>query len=368
MNNNTVKTPLTSLAALLCVAATASAQEQNNDTALRLGAGAVLALIILGTVFLITKKRRAGAAKPPEPEAPLKPIAIHPDNLTTPQKMGPTAFCPPLTEDEHAPGALLGGRYKVEKVVGRGGMGIVYAAQDTKLGGSVAVKQMRRELAANERERKYFMDEARRMAALRHPNIVELYDMPAEGEEMLLVFELVEGYTADDLLRNKGKLPLKEAVAITRQVCAALSYAHSRKTVHRDIKPSNIIVQPDGVTKVMDFGIAAEAKNTISRLTGSVCGTMAYMAPEQELGRYDTRSDIFATGATFYELLTGNIPFVGPNFIGQKRKMEYAPPSKVRPELTAAVDAIFQKALQPEREKRYQSMAEMDADLAKLTH
>jgi|GEM_PF-6737929 len=365
MNNNTMKTAFVSLAPLMCAAA-ASAQEQGNDTVLRLGAGAALALIVAGGAFLILRKRGTETAQT-EPEAPLKPIEIHPENAVSPHKLAPSAFCPPMTEDELPVGAVIGGRYRVEKVAGRGGMGIVYAAQDTKLGGSVAVKKLRRELADNERERKYFMDEARRMAALRHPNIVELYDMPAEGAEMILVFELVEGYTADDIIRNKGKIPLKEAVAITRQVCAALSYAHTRKTVHRDIKPSNIIVQPDGVTKVMDFGIAAEAKNTISRLTGSVCGTMAYMAPEQELGRYDTRSDIFATGATFYELITGSIPFTGPNYIGQKRKMEYSPAAKLVPGLPAAVDAIFAKALQPEREKRYQSMAEMDADLAKLT-
>jgi serine/threonine-protein kinase len=144
-----------------------------------------------------------------------------------------------------------------------------------------------------------------------------------------------------------------------RQVCGALDYAHGRKIVHRDLKPSNIVVSPDGGVKVMDFGIARQAKDTIARMSATeAIGTPAYMPPEQELGKVCKESDIYALGATLYEMATGRPPFRTGNFTLQKREMQYTRPSAVRVDLSPKFDARMAKALQAEPEKRYHSAAE----------
>jgi len=297
-----------------------------------------------------------------------------------------------LTSVEQQTGTLLG-RYEILREIGRGGMGIVYEAVNKKLGKKVALKKMREELAINPREKERFLKEARKVAELHHPHIVDIYDIieetpsqsppfqggekvgvvpPSQGGDIWLVFEYVDGKTVEEILNTTGKFAVKEAIEIIKQVCEALKYAHSRHIIHRDIKPSNIIVEnppqspfdkggiKGGFVKMMDFGIAREAKDTFSRVTGKdTSGTLAYMAPEQELGSYDERSDIFSLGVCFYEMLTGELPFKGPNFYLQKEKSAYIKIREINPEIPEEIEKIIEKCLEPEKEKRFRTVDEL---------
>ncbi|MFH1956907.1 MAG: protein kinase [bacterium] len=255
-------------------------------------------------------------------------------------------------------------KYEFLKEIGRGGMGIVYEAVNKKLGKKVALKKMKEELAINPRERERFLKEAKRVAELHHPHIVDIYDIVEEGNDIFLVFEFLDGKTVEQLLALGMKFKVKEAVKVLNQVCEALKYAHGKKIIHRDVKPSNIIVGSAGETKVMDFGIAREAKNTYSRLTGKdTSGTLAYMAPEQELGSYDVQSDIFSVGVCLYEMLAGELPYKGPNFYLQKEKMSYRKIREINPEIPQEIESIIEKCLQPEKEKRYQSVKKLIKEL-----
>ena len=193
---------------------------------------------------------------------------------------------------------------------------------------------------------------------LHHPNIVDIYDICEQDGNVYLVFELVKGETVDEML-NRGKRPaIKEALRIACDVCRALEYAHGRRIIHRDIKPSNIMLASDGFVKVMDFGIAREAHDTLSRLTHvETSGTFSYMAPEQHLGAYDAGSDIYALGATLYEMLTLEPPFRGPDFLAQKREMVFKPLRDRAPEVPEELEKIVRRCLEAEREKRFQTAA-----------
>jgi len=245
-------------------------------------------------------------------------------------------------------------KYSVFRELGRGGMGIVYEAINKKLGKKVALKKMREELAINPREKERFLKEARRVAELHHPHIVDIYDVIEEGNDIYLVFEFVAGKTIEEILNEKRKIEVKEAIEIIKQVCEALKYAHSKGIIHRDIKPSNIIVDNSGWVKVMDFGIAREAKDTFSRISGKdTSGTLAYMSPEQHLGQYDERSDIYSLGVMLYEMLTGELPFKGPDFYTQKKENVYKRIKDIIPEIPEPIGQIIEKSLHPEKEKRF---------------
>ena len=263
--------------------------------------------------------------------------------------------------------SLIAGKYKLLREIGRGGMGIVYETLNKEIGKKVTIKKMKEELAINLREKKRFMEEAKRVADLHHPNIVDIYDMFEEGGNVYLVFEYVDGETVDNILNHKIRYGLEETKRVILAVCSALEYAHNKRIIHRDIKPSNIMETKERYVKVMDFGIARKAKDTLSRLTGKdTSGTMAYMAPEQEMGSYDAISDIFSVGVTFYEMLTGQLPFPGPNFLAQKREMVFRLPSEIIPALPKQVDELITKCLQADKEKRYQSIEELAEKLKTL--
>jgi len=233
-------------------------------------------------------------------------------------------------------------------------MGIVYEAINKKLGKKVALKKMKEELSINPREKEKFLKEAKRVAELHHPHIVDIYDVIEEGNDIYLVFEFVAGKTIEEILNEKRKIEVKEAIEIIKQVCEALKYAHSKGIIHRDIKPSNIIVDNSGWVKVMDFGIAREAKDTFSRISGKdTSGTLAYMSPEQHLGQYDERSDIYSLGVMLYEMLTGELPFKGPDFYTQKKENVYKRIKDIIPEIPEPIGQIIEKSLHPEKEKRF---------------
>ena len=210
-------------------------------------------------------------------------------------------------------GTLLGNRYRLESELGRGGMGVVYKAFDTKLERAVAIKLLPEALARNTKAVKLLKQEANISLTLTHPNIVRLINFEETDSEVYLVMEYIEGESLADMLLEKKKLSADEALGISRQVLEALSYAHTKKVVHRDLKPANIIITPQGEAKVLDFGIARLIKETMTKLTGTTAtsGTLLYMAPEQLQGgmHQDGRVDIWAFGIVLYEMLTGGTPF-----------------------------------------------------------
>ena len=270
----------------------------------------------------------------------------------------------PAPPSEGRAGDVLGSNYRIERILGRGGMGVVYEAVDLTLQRKVAIKRMTDELLNAGHDLELFINEARLVAQLKHSHIVEIHSILREGGLLHLVFEYVEGRPLSAFLEKGQRLSLHSAKGVIRQVGSALDYAHSRKVIHRDLKPSNIMVSRGGAVKVMDFGIAHQAKLTVAKATRTAAwGTPPYMAPEQELGHASRETDLFSLGVCLYEMLTTQIPFTGPNFLVQKRERIYTPATRLAPELTPAVDAIIAKSLAPDPKDRFHSGAEFSAAL-----
>lgn len=273
---------------------------------------------------------------------------------------------------------ILGGRYEVGDLIGRGGMAEVHIGYDTRLGRTVAIKILRADLARDPSFQTRFRREAQAAAGLNHPAIVAVYDT---GEESLttetgqiqtvpyIVMEYVEGHTVRDILKGDVAAPIDEAVEITSGVLTALDYAHHAGLVHRDIKPANVMLTPTGAVKVMDFGIAralADAGQTMTQ-TQAVVGTAQYLSPEQARGEnVDARSDLYSAGCLLFELLTGRPPFVGdsPVSVAYQHVREEAPiASSFASDVPPALDAVVAKALRKNKDERYSSAQEFLADL-----
>jgi len=261
--------------------------------------------------------------------------------------------------------------YDIIREIGIGGMCKVYEIKDKKLGKKYAMKVLSDELKVSRRERERFLQEAKRIAMIdKHEAIVDIYrviDETDKGGNIYLILEYVDGKTINEILDERGRIDWKEVVSIVLDICEALSFAHKNKVIHRDLKPSNIMLTIDGKVKVLDFGIARELKDTISRISGKdTSGTLVYMSPEQHLGSYDERSDIYSLGVTMYEMLTCEVPFKGPEFYLQKTQMVYRPASEIVPDIPKRIDEIIAKCLQADKEKRYQSVEELLNDLKEL--
>jgi eukaryotic-like serine/threonine-protein kinase len=273
-----------------------------------------------------------------------------------------------------APGARLG-RYAIVDKLGAGGMGVVYRARDEKLQREVAIKMVSRGVLASEEARRHFRKEALVLAKLNHPRIASVYDVGEQDGADYLVMELVQGQSLAAKLRA-GRLPVKEATAIARQVAEALGEAHEHGVIHRDLKPANVMIMPKGDAKVLDFGLAKllapDGDATLSAAeTGVLLGTPAYMSPEQALGKsVDARTDVWSLGALYYESLTGRPPFVRKSSIDVLRAITTEPlPSiqAIRPELPALAEHIVTRALEKDCDLRYQRATEMETDLKRLT-
>jgi tRNA A-37 threonylcarbamoyl transferase component Bud32/tetratricopeptide (TPR) repeat protein len=243
--------------------------------------------------------------------------------------------------------------FQVVKTLGAGGMGVVYEAVDLALQRTVALKKMRDEVAANPRERARFLKEARVVAALRHPHIVEIYSIQENSDGLFLVFERVPGETLHERL-GQGALRPADALPLLRQVAAALDYAHSQGVVHQDLKPANIMVH-GGAVKVMDFGIARRVQETLSTMSRvEVAGTPAYMSPEQEQGgAVGPAADLFALGVCAYEMLTGRLPFPQGGLAAKAQGL-YLPASQDTP-LPKGVDGELARALAAAPQGRHAS-------------
>ncbi|SDH84950.1 serine/threonine protein kinase [Sinosporangium album] len=268
---------------------------------------------------------------------------------------------------------LLGGRYELDGVVGRGGMAEVYRARDIRLDRIVAIKTLRADLARDHIFQARFRREAQSAASLNHPSIIAVYDT---GEDMMdntpvpyIVMEYVDGRTLRDLLRADRRLLPERASELVDGILRALDYSHRGGIVHRDIKPANVMITRAGDVKVMDFGIARAMADSAATMTqtAQVIGTAQYLSPEQARGeRVDARSDLYSTGCVLYELLTGQPPFTGDSPVAiayQHVREEPIPPSQIDPEIPPWADAIVLKAMAKDPNHRYQSAGEMRADI-----
>jgi serine/threonine protein kinase len=276
----------------------------------------------------------------------------------------------PDAADSWGIGGLVGdGRYRMTHRLGRGGMAEVFAAEDVRLGRTVAVKLLRSDLAEDPVAKARFTREAQSVAGLNHHAVVAVYD---SGEDTVggrtvpyIVMELVEGRTIRDLLVNADAPPPEQALIIVSGVLEALAYSHQHGIVHRDIKPANVIITDSGAVKVMDFGIARALHGVQSTMTqtGMVMGTPQYLSPEQALGKaVDHRSDLYATGCLLYELLAQRPPFVGEtplSVVYQHVQDAPVPPSEVSRDAPPELDGLVIRSLAKEPDDRFQSAEEM---------
>src|SRR6266542_3769032 len=276
------------------------------------------------------------------------------------------------------------GHYQTLSLIGAGGMGEVYLAEDTRLGRKVALKLLPAAFTQDKERVRRFKQEARAASSLNHPNILTIHEIgeasTAEGGAHYIVSEFVEGETLRATLRG-GRLDVGKAVAIAEQVASALSVAHGAGIVHRDIKPENVMLRPDGLVKVLDFGLAklteapsppadSQASTNLSTAPGIVMGTVSYMSPEQARGqKVDLRADIFSLGVVLYEMLAGRRPFEGAtvsDVIAALLTAEPPPLRQYRAEATAELEQVVGKCLAKPREARYQSAAELIVALKTL--
>lgn len=275
-------------------------------------------------------------------------------------------------------GTMLGGRYELDEIIGRGGMAEVWRARDTRLQRDVAIKRLRIDLASDNTFQARFRREAQSAAGLNHPNIVAVYDTGEEADAAsgvmvpYIVMELIEGVTLREVLRGGRKIVPEKALEFTAGVLDALAYSHRAGIIHRDIKPANVMFTPPGTVKVMDFGIARAVADTSATMTqtAAVIGTAQYLSPEQARGhKVDNRSDIYAVGVLLYELLTSEPPFQGDSPVSvvfQHVRELPVPPSQRDPEVTPAMDTIVMRALEKDPRDRYQDASEMREDIVRV--
>src|ERR687894_347501 len=267
-------------------------------------------------------------------------------------------------------GTLIGERYRLEEKIGAGGMSSVYRAFDPTLERWVAIKLMHRDISHDPDQLERFRREARAVARLNHPHVVTVIDAGEDEGAPYIVFEYVEGETLKDRIRRLGRLPVSEAVAYAIEIGRALEAAHHSRLVHRDVKPQNVLIDRDGRAKVTDFGIARSLEAQGLTATGRVLGTTDYVSPEQALGHEVTgQSDIYSLGIVLYEMLSGETPYKADTQVAVAMKHVRDPLPDVqrrRPEISAALAAVVERATAKETRNRYASVGDMVHDLEEV--
>jgi eukaryotic-like serine/threonine-protein kinase len=265
-------------------------------------------------------------------------------------------------------GEVIAGRFELEELVGTGGMSSVYRARDALLERRVALKILHDYHGADEETTERFRREARAAAQLSHPNIVTVIDRGEDEGRQYIVFEYVEGETLKDLIERTGALPIRRALELAIEIGSGLAFAHRHGLVHRDVKPQNVLLNGDGTAKVTDFGIARslDVEHGVTQ-TGTVLGTSNYIAPEQASGQpVNAQTDVYSLGVVLFELLTGEVPFPGENFVAvAMRHVHEEPPSVLerRPETPLRVVGVVERALEKDPRDRFVSMEEFVAEL-----
>lgn len=264
-------------------------------------------------------------------------------------------------------GKILGNRYEIIEQLGGGGMALVYKAKCTLLNRIVTVKVLRPEFTSDQEFVDRFRREAQSVAKLSHPNIVSVYDVGEEDGIYYIIMEYIDGRTLKEVIMEKGKLPVNEAVQISEQICQGIGHAHENGIVHRDIKPHNILITKSGLVKVTDFGIARAVTAATVTHTGNIIGSVHYFSPEQAKGEdAGVRSDIYSAGVVLYEMLTGKVPFDGetPISVAIKHIQEKpVPPSHIERDISPELERVVMRAMEKDPILRYQTAFEMASDL-----
>jgi tRNA A-37 threonylcarbamoyl transferase component Bud32 len=261
-------------------------------------------------------------------------------------------------------------RYIIRHELGRGAMGIVYCAQDQILGRNVALKKLPRDLREDEDLIIRFKREARALARLSHPHIVQVYDFVQECDRAWIAMELIEGKNLAEYLENQSAIPISETVRLATQMAEGLAYAHGRGVIHRDFKPANVILSDDGAVKITDFGLAKIAQSSVHTQVGSILGSPAYMSPEQIQGKVvNAHADIYAAGVTFYEMISGRLPFTGDleSIFAQKLTQYPVPLSDLKGEIPEQLKQLVLQMLAKESDKRPENMNKVAAVLRSVS-
>ncbi len=300
------------------------------------------------------------------------------DSASAPTSRSSSSASPNPTPPNHPPAPTPSTHYRLERLLGRGGMGEVYLAVDARLQRPVALKFLIAELAGDPEQRRRFLREARAASALSHPNVCMIFEVgESEDGRPFMAMELVEGQSLDRRIAD-GPIPLDEFLDVATQIADALDAAHAKGIVHRDIKPANISLSERGQVKILDFGLAKRvdvdpsgsreesAENLVTK-PGTILGTPAFMSPEQVLGRdVDHRSDLFSLGGVFFQLLTTRLPFAGDTYAEVADKVLRAQPDAIARfnyEVPPELDRIVRKLLEKDIERRYQSARDLLIDL-----
>ena len=267
-------------------------------------------------------------------------------------------------------GLVFDNRYRIERVIGIGGMAIVFKATDLLMRRVVAVKILKDEISEDEQSVKRFENESRAVSMLSHQNIVNVYDVSTRENIKYIVMEFVEGITLKNYMEHREVLNLREIISYTTQILRALDHAHKKGIIHRDIKPQNIMLLKNGVIKVMDFGIAKLPNAETITMTDKAIGTVYYISPEQVTGgEIDARSDLYSLGVMMYEMATGSLPFTAETPVSvalMQVNDTPTPPREINPHIPLGLEQIILRAMEKSPDERYQSAEEMLGQLLKL--